>query len=292
MQKTFLVIGGDLRQIYAAGKLSEKFNVYITGFDKNIIIPENIKNIDRITDITQRADYLLLPTPISSDNINLNAPFCKNTIPINSVISCLKEKGIIFGGKINPETKTLFENSGFWVYDYLDREEFSVMNAVPTAEGAVQIALEELPTTIYHSEILITGWGRIAKILAHMLTSLGATVTVCARKCYDLTWAEIQKCKTIPLSDLHKSSHHFDMIFNTIPAMILDKQFLQNLNSDCLIIDLASKPGGVDFSFASSLGIKSVWALGLPGKSAPVSSGHIVAETITNILRERGEPNE
>ena len=70
--------------------------------------------------------------------------------------------------------------------------------------------------------------------------------------------------------------------------MVLDKSILERADPDCLIIDLASKPGGVDFSAAAKLGIKVIWALGLPGKTAPVTSGEIIADTVINILSERG----
>ena len=62
------------------------------------------------------------------------------------------------------------------------------------------------------------------------------------------------------------------------------ERLLKNIKDDALILDLASRPGGVDMDAASSLGIKVIWALGLPGKCAPVTSGHIIGSTILNIL--------
>lgn len=292
MKKIFFVAGGDLRQIYAAKKLSEKFDVCITGFDKNIIIPENIKIINNISDMPLKADYLLLPMPVSTDGINLNAPFGKETIPLKSVEFCTKDSTTVFGGKINENIKSIFRLPDSSVYDYLEREEYTIINAVSTAEGALQIALEEMPITIYDSDILITGWGRISKLLSKMLVALGANVTVSARKYSDLTWAKIYGCKTILISEMNNTAHKYDIVFNTVPAIVLGKAVLEKLNNDCLVVDLASKPGGIDFNVASSLGIKTIWALGLPGKSAPVSAGHMLADTIINILNERGELNE
>jgi len=79
-----------------------------------------------------------------------------------------------------------------------------------------------------------------------------------------------------------------DIVFNTVPAMVLDRDLLFKLNKEALIIDLASKPGGVDFLAAEELGIKTIHALGLPGKTAPVSAARIIKDTIYNILEERG----
>lgn len=288
MKKTLLTAGGDLRQIYAAEKLCNNFSVYVTGFDKNIVTPKNISYYDNLTMISRRVDYLLLPMPVSTDGIMLNTPFCKNNIPINQLISSVNENGIVFGGKVDENVKSIFATSGLEVIDYLSREEFSVLNAVPTAEGAVQIALEELATTIHGCNILITGFGRISKVLVKILTSMGAKVSVCARKYHDLAWADIYGCKAVHISDLSKCVPASDLIFNTVPYTLFDSTILKKVNKDCLIIDLASKPGGVDFGCASEKGIKAVWALGIPGKVAPVSAGYIIADTITNILSERG----
>ena len=164
----------------------------------------------------------------------------------------------------------------------------NVLNAVPTAEGAVQIAMEELATTIFGQKILITGFGRITKVLVKILVGLGADVTVAARKYSDISWAEIYGCKGIHISQLNENISEFNAIFNTVPALIFDKNALVSVKKDALIIDLASKPGGVDFETAGVLGINVVWALSLPGKVAPISSGEIIAYTILNILNERG----
>ena len=40
-------------------------------------------------------------------------------------------------------------------------------------------------------------------------------------------------------------------------------------NKNTLIIDVASKPGGVDFEYAKRNGYKVIHALGIPGKIAP-----------------------
>ena len=56
------------------------------------------------------------------------------------------------------------------------------------------------------------------------------------------------------------------------------------MQSDALILDLASKPGGVDWDAAQALGRRVVWALSLPGKTAPFTAGEIIAKTILHML--------
>ena len=70
--------------------------------------------------------------------------------------------------------------------------------------------------------------------------------------------------------------------------MIFDSDKLSKLRRDTLIIDLASKPGGVDLAEAERLNIKTIHALGLPGKTAPVTAGEIIAESIIDTLKKGG----
>ena len=77
-------------------------------------------------------------------------------------------------------------------------------------------------------------------------------------------------------------------MINTVPARVLGEAELAELRPDCLVIDLASKPGGVDLDAAARLGKKVVWALSLPGKVAPVTAGRAIRTAIYNILSELG----
>jgi len=74
-----------------------------------------------------------------------------------------------------------------------------------------------------------------------------------------------------------------------VPALLFDRRVLSALPAEAVVIDLASKPGGVDFTAAGELGVKTIWALSLPGKVAPISSGETIKDTILNILDERSE---
>ena len=109
-----------------------------------------------------------------------------------------------------------------------------------------------------------------------------------ARKYADLAMIEGHGYEPLPLDNLKDHIHEFDIIFNTIPSLILDDEILAKVKKDALIIDLASKPGGIDFDAAKSYGLKVIWALSLPGKIAPVSSGAIIKDTIMNIIKELG----
>lgn len=167
----------------------------------------------------------------------------------------------------------------FFVHSY-------TTNAVPTAEGAVQIALEELPITLQGARVLVLGFGRVGKLCAHRFGQLGAQVTVAARKWADLAWAEAYGYHSTQIHQLKGWLCGYDLIVNTVPGQVLDRDHLLDLEKHCLVIDLASKPGGVDLKAATQLGIQVIWALSLPGKVAPVTSGRIIRDTIYHMLSE------
>jgi dipicolinate synthase subunit A len=296
---TFLVAGGDLRYITLASKLAEnKENIVnAVGFDPGAfsIGSSNTRLTANIHTLSERADFLVLPIPVSVDGENVNAPFYSKQLPIAELVPFVKNGGKVFGARFGDELTALFEKAGLSVVDYSEREDFAVMNAVATAEGAIQVAMEELDCTVSSRKILVLGMGRIAKTLLKMLRAFSPEVTAAARKTSDIAWAEILGGKGVHLGDLFENTPalgEYDLIFNTIPNMVLNEERLCKLSKHTLIIDLASRPGGVDFAAAKRLGLKTRWALSVPGKVAPVTSGCVIAQTITNILADRGDNSE
>ena len=169
------------------------------------------------------------------------------------------------------------------IFDYSTREEFAVANAVPTGEGAVETAMLEYDGTVNNSRCLVTGYGRIGRVLSDMLCGLGADVTVSARNLKDIEFIKAKGFHAVFTSNIIGK---YDIIFNTIPCMIFDAHTLAKTASNALVIDLASMPGGVDFRAAERLGIKAIHALSLPGKVAPKTSGIIIKNAVYNIIRE------
>lgn len=283
----FAVIGGDLRQVHLAGLLAlEQYNVSAVGFDREVEVSPKVQLCATAAEAVQQADYIILPLPCTVDGSTVNAPYAKTSIPVSEIFKAAKNTALILGGKFS--AKILEEAKKYVVRleDYYKREELAILNAIPTAEGAIQIAMEELPVTIHGTKCLVTGYGKTSKMLCHDLDALGAEVTACARKYADLAYMQTLGYKAVHISKLSDYIGRFDIVFNTVPAVILTEDILSKLKKDCLVIDLASKPGGVDFDTAGRLGIKTIWALSLPGKVAPITSGAIIKDTIINMITE------
>ncbi len=281
----FVLIGGDLRQVYLTRLLAEDgHTAAIFGAEK-----AETDGVQLLSDLSalENADCVLLPLPLFG-NGELNMPLSEKKVTMSDILRRIKPSVPILGGKIPSSTADMAKLHGFTLIDYLEREELAVANAVPTAEGACALAMEELPITLSDAKTLVVGFGRCGEILAHRLAALGCDVTVSARKYSDFAWIEAYGYKHIPTSDIASYGGSFDVVFNTVPALVLDETALRSLRRDCLVIDLASKPGGVDFDTAAKLGVCVIWALSLPGKLSPLSSGRIIRDTVYNILDEIG----
>jgi dipicolinate synthase subunit A len=285
-KKVFCIIGGDLRNVKLAEHLIKDGHVVkIFGFH-DIEIDPNAIEANSLSHALEEVDVVIGPTPCSSDGETLNCVYFSTKIYLREVFSLMNSKQVFVAGLINEKVKNCAKYYDLVTADILEREEMSILNAIPTVEGAIQIAMEELPITLYHSNALVLGYGRIGKVLSKMLRGLGAKVCVEARKHSDMAWIRTYGYEAIHLNELDEHLGNFDVIFNTIPAIVLDEKQLLRIKKDCLLIDLASKPGGINFQKANEMGFKSIWALSLPGKVAPVTAAEFIKETIYNILNE------
>lgn len=280
---SFGIIGGDKRQLYCARSLSDDgYAVTLGGFDS----VAEMKNVE-ITSPFEAAlmsEIIILPLPCVDSKGMIPAPFCTKNIELSDdLITAMKGKKVFCGMKSRLEN--VCPKLSCNLFDYYEREEFAVCNAVATAEGALEIAMRSFEGTINGAKCLVIGYGRIGKALMNILRSLGADVTVSARKPSDLAWIDLLGARSVRTDELYKENS-FDIIFNTVPAQILTCVLLAKIALRAVVIDLASGEGGVDKYAAQRLGITHIHALSLPGKAAPKTAGEIVKKTIYHILEE------
>ena len=289
MSTSFSIIGGDLRTIKLAKMLANEGNkIYTYGLEKaeelkdnsNIIFTEKISRA-----IPKDVEVVIGPIPFTSNGININAPFGEKEISIREMIHYLEGK-ILIAGSISPEIYDMANDDYIEIIDIMKREELAVLNTISTAEGAIEIAISNTNKIIHGSEVLILGFGRIGKVLARKMAGLSAKVTCAARKDEDLAWIRAYGHKETNINALGENLSQYDIILNTVPHLVLNKERLQYVKKDALLIDLASNPGGIDKKEAKELKLKLVWALALPGKVAPVTTAEFIKDTIYNILKE------
>lgn len=264
--KVILVAGGDLRQCYAARKLAELpgWTVQAAGFVQDALENSGVICCGEDLHDTAPYDVLVLPIAASPDGETVQTPFGKQPLPLTVLAEHGKPGALVLGGQCSEAVKRCFLAKGMETEDYLLREELCLSNAVPTAEGAIQIAMEETASTLDGGTALIVGYGRIGMALAPRLRGLGMTVNVCARRCETRALAVMQGCCAMPMTELEQAAAGSTLVLNTVPAPVLTEAVLRALPAEALIIDLASRPGGTDFTAAKRLGVRVVWALSLP----------------------------
>ena len=286
MEKSITVVGGDLRIVKLIEMLDKDgYKVFTYGLENS----EELLNLDSVEmcptleEAVSNSKIVVGPIPLSSDRKRLSTPFGRNNVELSEFVNCLKDKYLIAG---NINIREELEEKGVQFTDLLKREEFSVLNTIATAEGTIQIAMEETQRTVHGSNVLVMGFGRIGKVLAKMLDGIGAKVYCEARKNEDISWIKAYGYNPVHLNDLNENLNKFDIIINTIPFQILDAERLDLIKKESIIIDLASNPGGVDRKAARDRGIKVIWALSLPAKVAPLTSAEFIKETLYHVLKE------
>ena len=284
------VIGGDKR----FELLTDKFKT--DGYDVTGVFHENA-DADFFGAVTD-CEILILPLPAVSNgsHINVSEPYLKHTgadisqIPtLYELLLKLHKNQLILGGLLPQWFMDKCQSAGLQAIDYYTSERLEILTVLPTVEGCIGILISELKKTISGCNILITGYGKIGKTLAKYLKFFGATVSAAARKDSDLAWMEVHGILPVKYDGLPLAIKNMDAVVNTVPAVILSKEILTASKPDCLFIDLASKPGGIEFAAAAQLGRKTIWALSLPGKIAPISAAGYLYQTILNFLENTYE---
>lgn len=282
MINTFGVIGGDERMKYLAQSIAtDGYPVCVCGLEK-LGTCRGAAECD-LPQLAAKSSVILLPLPATKDGLFLNAPYAENEIRLDDDFARFFMHKTVCGGML----QRLTASSSLWreiePEDYYRREELAVGNAIPTAEGAVGIAIREYPGTINGAKCLITGFGRIGKNLAIILRGMGAEVFCAARKKADLM--QMRAFGVQPLT-YREISRRFDLIFNTVPAKVLTSPVLMQQTRDTLIIELASAPGGTDLKRAEELHLHVIDAPSLPGRVAPKTAAEYIKEAVYNILEE------
>lgn len=288
MKKSIAVVGGDLRSLKLIELLAQDgFDVYTLGFDlaDELEKYENVFCCKDLNEIALKSQLIVGAIPFTSDKINILTTFTTEKILIDDFMKIVKGKKII-GGNFSEDIRKKFESLKVEYIDLIKREEFSVLNAIATAEGTLEIVLRETQRTVHGSNVLVLGFGRVGKVLSNKLAGIGANVYCEARKNEDLAWIKAYGYKPVNLNELEKSLDQFEIIINTVPSEILDEKKLDLVRKDVLLIDLASNPGGIDKKAARDKKLKLIWALSLPGKVAPITSAEFIKETLDHVLKE------
>lgn len=275
----FLIIGGDERLVCLAKMLVDAGNSVRCFALEKAKLPAGVK----MSKAVESADCVVLPLPTEGKVPGtLNAPFAEKTHDLSEILSALAPGTLVCGGKISAKLREA--GAHLRLRDIMTRPEFTVGNANVTAEGAVSLLAENLRSTIFDTNVLVVGYGRIGRLLAHKLKGLDAKTTVMSKNSESRALAEGMGLHAMKPGDTALYSA-FDAVINTAPAAVIPT--LEGFKKSCLLLELASTPG-IDKHDAERLGLRYIAAPGLPGRYAPVSAAGLIYSAVMSIIREEG----
>src|SRR5690606_14078164 len=184
---------------------------------------------------------------------------------------------VIYTGMAKPYLRELCSRHAIQLVELFERDDIAIYNSIPTMEGALMMAIQHTDITIHRSQSMVLGFGRTGISMARGLQALGSKVWIGVRRSEHFARAYEMGFKPFYIKDLEHVVANIDLLFNTIPTMIITAQIIDKLQRNAVIIDLATKPGGTDFSYAESKEVKALLAPGLPGIVAPKTAGLILA---------------
>lgn len=281
------VLGGDDRELeLIAGLVTLGATVTVVGFPR-----EKVKHGAFIGKTVEEAlrgnEVAILPMPGTDDRGYIRAVYTEEKLRITEqALLQMASPSMVIIGTARPFLRQWTEKLGIVLLEIAEMDEVAILNSIPTAEGAIQIAMEELDITIHGCKAVVLGFGRVGMTLGRMLKALGAQVTAVSREPAELARAFEMGLGRLSLADMRKGLLEADVVFNTIPALVLGEEILRHMNPETVIIDIASAPGGTDFEAANNYGIKAILAPGLPGKVAPKTAGRILAEVVPGLIVE------
>lgn len=287
--KKLLIAGGDNRQLEVIRKLAEtNAELYIAGFDKWAESSKGcVRQVSLSEALFRECSVVVLPAVGIGASGEADAPYSSAELTVTTdMIAAMPADGLIITGSVNPYLREACSKHRIRLAEVYARDDVAILNSIPTAEGAVMIAIQHTDITIHGASVIVLGLGRVGMTLARTLRNLGAVVRVAVREPELHARAIEMGLQPFHVDELEQAAASADILFNTIPALVVTASVIGNMAPAALIVDLASKPGGTDFHAAEAAGIKAIAALGLPGKVAPRTAGRILGDAVVQILRE------
>jgi dipicolinate synthase subunit A len=258
------VLGGDKRELLIARWFSEKgYDVSLYGTRPSEF--EDLRVCATAGDAVDGASVIVTPMPGIANEDQLYSPHAPAAIVVDAdLLGRAADGAAFFAGHSTSRMRSAGESKGIRWFPMGDDDYVQVQHAIPTAEAALAIAINETSETVLGSRCLVLGYGRIGSILAADLRGIGAKVTVAARRKEARARAEGAGHDAIATTqaEIVAFTDTADLVFVTTPARLFTEAALSHCQPHALVIDLASPPGGVDHDEAKRQGVRAIWARG------------------------------
>lgn len=291
-QYDYAVIGGDMRQVYLTEELAHHQNrvchyaLMAAPDERRCSDASVVSAASGLKEACSGSRCIIGPIPLSKNGRDISQNALDGCLHLDALLSALRPGCHFFSGCIPEAFRDTALENGVSVHDLMEHTSLAYFNTIATAEGALCEAISRSPQNLRQSSCAVLGYGKCGRTLVQYLKAMGSHVFVYTNNEQECAQASVAADISASLDTLPKYAGSFDFIFNTIPALVITAEVLDNMKSFATIIDIASAPGGVDYAEAQKLGITAVLCPGLPGKYAPSSSAKAVKETIESLLSQ------
>ena len=198
-----------------------------------------------------------------------------------TLVNALPNNITIFAGNISDDYKLTIKNKNIKYINFMTHEDFVLKNATLTAEGFLSDLILNTKSSMFNQQILILGSGRVAKAVGYLFYKLGLTFDFAMRneKEYNHTKLFARKCF---LGDSYKNVlKDYDVVINTIPAVIFNEKDANKFKKDCYVFELASKQC---LEGVSTQNFNYVLCPALPSKYTPKTAADLMIEILNLYL--------
>jgi dipicolinate synthase subunit A len=268
------VIGGDARYGFAAQALRNS-GLPVKTWGVPFLGDDSI----HLQDALEGANLVLLPmVPFREEKLTIAG----ETLEAAFLPKLLGKDPVFMAGSFPEALESWLQSQGVRCESLLEQETYVLRNAALTAEGAVYLAMETQMRSLQGASVLVIGWGRIGHFLAQKLRAFGADVTVAVRKPGQKTELSLLGYGTEDTGKYGRGLGDYDIIFNTVPRPVMTLGQGEKTRKDCVLIELASLPGGFPPELRDIR--KVVMGQGLPGKYAPETAGENLKDAVWNAI--------
>lgn len=258
-----LICGGDERSVLLAGMLKDDGHEVLCFCMDKAQLPNGVSTVSS----PEQADAVILPVPAEDAHGLLNAPLGSQPCRTEHILDCAGRGTVIIGGRISAQLKVSAAERGQSCRDYMRCPEFTVKNAAITAEGAVSELMRRARSALCDMRILVVGWGRIGKLLINKLSALCPSVYLMSVNTESRALAAELGCCALPPDCPREIMQSFDAIINTAPAQVIPD--LTAFRDSCILLELASAPGGIDPAEAPMPGLTLPFCAHFPADMPP-----------------------
>lgn len=279
-------VGGDARQLEVIRVCAESdATITLIGYENWQSDLPGIRKQPFVPEALESVDVLVLPIVGCDNSGKVESIFSHEPLMLQAAhMEALAGHATVYTGVAKPYLRQLCQQYGVPLEELLNRDEVAILNSIPTAEGALMMAIQNTDFTVHGSTAAVLGFGRTGMTLARMLKGIGAKVRVGVHRPDHYARALEQGLNPFYTDRLKELAPELELVFNTVPKPILTPSVLAQLPSRAVIIDLASAPGGTDFRFAEKRGLKALLSPSLPGIVAPKTAGRIIADTLLRLV--------